>query len=342
MTKFLCKFVRSALVLAAVAVLFPALAKASPLGTYMFPKMFATTATFTGGVTIDTLTVNNAEYHNGAVTNNGALSVGGNTTLGDAPSDTLTLNTSTVVVSATNSKAVSIATSTTDGTSILDVNGPLRSVRADALTVTNGLSVVGAATFVSSATFQSTIMQKNNQVLQFRNAADSSAAADLTSSASNDLRLRIATNEALVIDSSRRVVIGGGTSGTAALLVSTASIGNYAVRVLNTTAGANSPSAMTVGTSFTSTTGTDPVFQATAGGGTIFEVEASSLTLVNGPFQLWARTKAQIDTLVPTRQGQLVSCIDCTTAYNTCESSGTLAAQWRKVGSTTLGCGTGN
>lgn len=62
---------------------------------------------------------------------------------------------------------------------------------------------------------------------------------------------------------------------------------------------------------------------------------------VTGFLQISPRTRAQIDLLVPTNVGQYVDCTDCTLP-GLCRSTGTLAAQWRKVESATLGCGTGN
>ena len=54
-----------------------------------------------------------------------------------------------------------------------------------------------------------------------------------------------------------------------------------------------------------------------------------------------AKTKAQIDLLVPTKVGQVIDCIDCALP-GLCRSTGTLAAQWRKMESATVGCGTNN
>lgn len=52
-----------------------------------------------------------------------------------------------------------------------------------------------------------------------------------------------------------------------------------------------------------------------------------------------SKTKAQIDTLVPTKAGQVITCSNCATSGDLCISTGTLAAQWRRVG-TAAGCGT--
>lgn len=54
-----------------------------------------------------------------------------------------------------------------------------------------------------------------------------------------------------------------------------------------------------------------------------------------------SKTKAQIDLLVPTKVGQVIYASD-TTLPGLCVSTGTAAAQWRKMESATLGCGTNN
>jgi len=54
-----------------------------------------------------------------------------------------------------------------------------------------------------------------------------------------------------------------------------------------------------------------------------------------------SKTKAQVDTLVPTKVGQVIYASD-TTLPGLCISTGTSAAQWRKMESATLGCGTNN
>lgn len=54
-----------------------------------------------------------------------------------------------------------------------------------------------------------------------------------------------------------------------------------------------------------------------------------------------SKTKAQIDALIPTKVGQVIYASD-TTLPGLCVSTGTAAAQWRKMESATLGCGSGN
>lgn len=54
-----------------------------------------------------------------------------------------------------------------------------------------------------------------------------------------------------------------------------------------------------------------------------------------------SKTRAQVNTLVPTKIGQVIYVSD-TTLPGLCVSTGTLAAQWRKMESATLGCGTNN
>ena len=57
----------------------------------------------------------------------GGLVVNGNTTLGDAPQDTLDLNVTTVTINSSN-PGLKIGTSTTDGTYILTVDGSSRTI----------------------------------------------------------------------------------------------------------------------------------------------------------------------------------------------------------------------
>ena len=55
------------------------------------------------------------------------------------------------------------------------------------------------------------------------------------------------------------------------------------------------------------------------------------------------RTAAQLDVLVPVYgAGSVVVCSDCTVDYSLCTATGTLAAQWARAGSATVGCGSGN
>lgn len=68
---------------------------------------------------------------------------------------------------------------------------------------------------------------------------------------------------------------------------------------------------------------------------------AKSTFTATGFWEPYSRTKLQIDTLVPTKVGQVIYASD-TTLPGLCVSTGTLAAQWRKMESATLGCGTNN
>lgn len=61
----------------------------------------------------------------------------------------------------------------------------------------------------------------------------------------------------------------------------------------------------------------------------------------SGFWEPFSRTRAQIDVLVPTKIGQVIYASD-TTLPGLCISTGTAAAQWRKMESATLGCGTNN
>lgn len=72
-----------------------------------------------------------------------------------------------------------------------------------------------------------------------------------------------------------------------------------------------------------------------------YGVLAGSVTLSGGTLKLWARTKAQIDVLSAASVGEFIDCTDCTLP-GICRSTGTLASQWRKIESSTLGCGTNN
>ena len=77
---------------------------------------------------------------------------------------------------------------------------------------------------------------------------------------------------------------------------------------------------------------------------------SSVLDVSGGGIGSWCRTKAQIDTLVPGRAGEEICCSDCTVPYTKCNSTGTLASQYRVQSATTTtpgigtpnGCGTGN
>lgn len=68
---------------------------------------------------------------------------------------------------------------------------------------------------------------------------------------------------------------------------------------------------------------------------------AKSTFTAAGFWEPISKTKAQIDLLVPTKVGQVIYASD-TTLPGLCVSTGTLAAQWRKMESATLGCGTNN
>jgi len=53
-------------------------------------------------------------------------------------------------------------------------------------------------------------------------------------------------------------------------------------------------------------------------------------------------TKALIDAEVPDAIGAAIICTDCAIPYSLCTATGTLAAQWARAGSATVGCGTNN
>ena len=75
---------------------------------------------------------------------------------------------------------------------------------------------------------------------------------------------------------------------------------------------------------------------------TPFQIGISSFVIrSSGAFSPQARTKAQIDLMTPVAVGEYIDCTDCTLP-GLCRSSGTAVAQWRKVESSTLGCGSGN
>ena len=55
------------------------------------------------------------------------------------------------------------------------------------------------------------------------------------------------------------------------------------------------------------------------------------------------RTKVQLDALVPEYgAGSVVVCSNCAIPYSLCTATGTLASQWARAGSATVGCGSGN
>lgn len=66
----------------------------------------------------------------------------------------------------------------------------------------------------------------------------------------------------------------------------------------------------------------------------------SSITL-SGSFHPAQYTRAQIDVLPIQNSGGYIDCTDCTLP-GLCRSTGTVASQYRKIESATLGCGTGN
>lgn len=61
----------------------------------------------------------------------------------------------------------------------------------------------------------------------------------------------------------------------------------------------------------------------------------------SGFWEPYSRTRAQIDVLVPTKIGQVIYASD-STLPGLCISTETLAGDWRKMESATLGCGTNN
>ena len=69
--------------------------------------------------------------------------------------------------------------------------------------------------------------------------------------------------------------------------------------------------------------------------------DTKSTFTATGFWEPVSKTKAQIDTLVPTKTGQVIYASD-TTLPGLCISTGTSAAQWRKMESATLGCGANN
>jgi len=73
--------------------------------------------------------------------------------------------------------------------------------------------------------------------------------------------------------------------------------------------------------------------------GTMTQTGVLTLSAQLVPLQ---RTVTQINTLVPTVVGAVVICTNCTIPYSLCTATGTLAAQWARAGSATVGCGTGN
>ena len=84
-----------------------------------------------------------------------------------------------------------------------------------------------------------------------------------------------------------------------------------------------------------------PVMMDVEGSAQFGSGATKSTFTATGFWEPYSRTKAQIDTLVPTKVGQVIYASD-TTLPGLCVSTGTAAAQWRKMESATLGCGTNN
>lgn len=87
----------------------------------------------------------------------------------------------------------------------------------------------------------------------------------------------------------------------------------------------------------------DPATKLDVGGAAQFGSGATKSTFTaTGFWQPVAKTRAQVDVLVPAAgDASYIDCTDCTLP-GLCRSTGTLVAQWRKVESATVGCGTGN
>lgn len=142
------------------------------------------------------------------------------------------------------------------------------------------------------------------------------------------LNIKGATNVNLNIDASGSVLDIAATDDANSSLIALQLRGSS--MYLNPSGGA-----VGVGTSSPATT-------LDVNGNTQFGSGATKSTFTaTGFWEPISKTRAQIDTLVPTKIGQVIYASD-TTLPGLCISTGTLAAQWRKMESATLGCGTGN
>lgn len=82
----------------------------------------------------------------------------------------------------------------------------------------------------------------------------------------------------------------------------------------------------------------------TTPGGSVTPTEAMRINstqnlVLLAPERLFSRTKAQVDTLVPGAAGEIIFVSNVATSGDVCVSTGTAAAQWRRIG-TAAGCGT--
>ena len=115
----------------------------------------------------------------------GNLSVNGNTTLGNAPSDTLDLNVTTVTINATIN-GVKIGTSTSDGTYILTVDGSNRSVGVNDQTPESSFKVVA----LNASTTGQIVAGAASQTADLIQFTDSSASTMTRVSANGQFGLR--------------------------------------------------------------------------------------------------------------------------------------------------------
>lgn len=140
-------------------------------------------------------------------------------------------------------------------------------------------------------------------------------------------------NEAFAIeDSGNRSALLLGNAGARAWTLNSNSIGSLTISDSGQYGSSNG-----VGTVMTFSPTSINHSSATFGQG----LTQSSFTY-QGFFQPIAKTRAQIDLLIPAAgAASYIDCTDCTLP-GLCRSTGTLAAQWRKVESATLGCGTNN
>lgn len=137
------------------------------------------------------------------------------------------------------------------------------------------------------------------------------------------------------------VISGTTTSGSQTIAGNEAISGSLGVGSL--TAPTTSQVALTALTA--STTGQIIVTQPSATADALDFISNATLTAAfaqDGQFLPLNRTKAQIDALIPRATGALIICTNCTIPFSVCTATGTLAAQWARAGSSTVGCGTNN
>jgi len=114
---------------------------------------------------------------------------------------------------------------------------------------------------------------------------------------------------------------------------------NQAAQALISTGNVSVPGLGFVGDTNTGiySSGADSLNFAT-GGAQAGSFNSAQTLILLAPTRLFSRTALQIDTLTPVSAGDVIFCSNCATSGDVCVSTGTAAAQWRRIG-TTAGCG---